>query len=58
MNRDVQKSRTELDKQNSENHLLNIRISSLSEILTLQEAEVTKVNQLDRVACTIHSTAS
>ena len=39
----LQKTDNELQKLHSENYLLNVRLDSMSEILSLQEADITKV---------------
>ena len=38
-----QKNELEVEKFRSENYLLNVRLNSMSEILALQEADITKV---------------
>lgn len=39
----MQKNGQEVQKLRSESYLLNVRLSSMSEILSLQEADITKV---------------
>lgn len=49
----LQEQRSELERLTSENKLFNIRLSSISEILSIQEVELAKVTYI-RTECLMY----